>query len=66
MESARDKRYGIVLNVQRGTTMRFECHVDSNPLTGLLFYTDHQKAERLSLPMIGTPPTSARWTGIAR
>ena len=39
---ALDDRYGIVLNVQRGTTMRFECHVDSNPLTGLLFCTDHQ------------------------
>jgi hypothetical protein len=39
--AARDGRYGIVLNVQRGTTMRFECHVDSNPLTGLLFCTDH-------------------------
>jgi hypothetical protein len=38
---ARDDRYGIVLNIQRGTTMRFECHVDSNPLTGLLFCTDH-------------------------
>jgi len=38
---AQDDRYGIVLNVQRGTTMRFECHVDSNPLTGLLFCTDH-------------------------
>jgi hypothetical protein len=38
---ALDDRYGIVLNVQRGTTMRFECHVDSNPLTGLLFCTDH-------------------------
>ena len=37
-----DDRYGIVLNVQRGNTMRFECHVDSNPLTGLLFCTDHQ------------------------
>jgi hypothetical protein len=37
---ARDERYGIVLNVQRGTGMRFECHVDSNPLTGLLFCTD--------------------------
>lgn len=36
-----DDRYGIVLNVQRGTSMRFECHVDSNPLTGLLFCTDH-------------------------
>jgi 2OG-Fe(II) oxygenase superfamily len=39
--AARDDRYGIVLNVQRGTAMRFECHVDSNPLTGLLFCTDH-------------------------
>jgi hypothetical protein len=39
--SARDSRYGIVLNVQRGTDMRFECHVDSNPMTGLLFCTDH-------------------------
>ena len=39
--AARDNRYGIVLNVQRGTEMRFECHIDSNPLTGLLFCTDH-------------------------
>jgi hypothetical protein len=37
---ALDDRYGLVLNVQRGTSMRFECHVDSNPLTGLLFFTD--------------------------
>jgi hypothetical protein len=40
--AARDDRYGVVLNVQQGTGMRFECHVDSNPLTGLLFCTDHQ------------------------
>jgi hypothetical protein len=39
--SAIDDRYGVVLNVQRGETMRFECHVDSNPLTGLLFLTEH-------------------------
>ena len=38
---AQDDRYGVVLNVQHGTAMRFECHVDSNPLTGLLFCTDH-------------------------
>lgn len=37
---AQDDRYGVVLNVQRGNAMRFECHVDSNPLTGLLFCTD--------------------------
>jgi len=41
IETARDDRYGVVLNVQRGTAMRFECHVDSNPVTGLLFFTDH-------------------------
>ena len=41
IDPAVDDRYGIVLNVQRGNTMRFECHVDSNPVTGLLFFTDH-------------------------
>jgi hypothetical protein len=41
VRTARDDRYGVVLNVQRGTSMRFECHVDSNPLTGLLFCSDH-------------------------
>jgi hypothetical protein len=40
---ASDERYGIVLNIQRGTGMRFECHIDSNPLTGLLFLTDHAR-----------------------
>jgi hypothetical protein len=40
---ASDERYGVVLNIQRGTEMRFECHVDSNPLTGLLFLTDHAR-----------------------
>lgn len=41
--AAGDDRYGVVLNVQRGTMMRFECHIDSNPLTGLLFCTNHAK-----------------------
>jgi hypothetical protein len=40
---AHDWRYGVVLNVQYGTEMRFECHVDSNPLTGLLFCSDHDR-----------------------
>jgi hypothetical protein len=40
-DAAFDDRYGVVLNVQRGKTMRFECHVDSNPVTGLLFLTGH-------------------------
>jgi len=47
VEPARDDRYGIVLNVQRGTTMRFEFHVDSNPLTGLLFCTNHREGGEL-------------------
>lgn len=41
VDAAYDDRYGVVLNVQRGKTMRFECHVDSNPVTGILFLTDH-------------------------
>ena len=41
IKAAHDDRYGIVLNVQQGNAMRFECHVDSNPVTGLLFFTDH-------------------------
>lgn len=47
VEAARDDRIGVVLNVQRGTAMRFECHVDSNPLSGLLFCTDHQEGGEL-------------------
>ena len=47
VKAARDDRYGVVLNVQRGTKMRFECHVDSNPLTGLLFCTDHHAGGEL-------------------
>lgn len=45
--AAEDDRYGVVLNVQRGTTMRFECHIDSNPLTGILFCTDHAEGGEL-------------------
>jgi hypothetical protein len=45
--AAGDDRYGVVLNVQRGTAMRFECHIDSNPLTGLLFCTDHAEGGEL-------------------
>lgn len=44
---AHDDRYGLVINVQRGTKMRFECHVDSNPLIGLLFFTSHASGGEL-------------------
>ncbi|GAA2432956.1 hypothetical protein GCM10010191_53700 [Actinomadura vinacea] len=40
---AEDVRYGVVLNVAIGTDMRLECHVDSNPVEGLLFLTDHPR-----------------------
>lgn len=38
---ATDIRYGINLNVQRGRMMRYECHVDSNPIQGMLYFSDH-------------------------
>jgi len=47
LAAAVDDRYGVVLNVQRGTTMRFECHIDSNPLSGVLFCTDHAEGGEL-------------------
>ena len=55
--TARDDRYGVVLNVQRGTPMRFECHVDSNPLTwSTAFYAIIQAAS-LSSGRIRPRPT---------
>lgn len=39
--TAGDDRYGVVLNVQEGPVMRYECHVDSNPIEGLLYCTSH-------------------------
>jgi hypothetical protein len=43
--TARDDRYGAVLNVQAGADMRYECHVDSNPIEGLLYCTGHPPGE---------------------
>jgi hypothetical protein len=39
--TALDARYAVNLNIQRGPTMRYECHVDSNPIEGLLYVTDN-------------------------
>jgi hypothetical protein len=41
VSAAMDIRRGINLNVQYGNQHRYECHVDSNPLEGLLYVTDH-------------------------
>lgn len=38
---ANDDRYALNLNYQYGINMRYECHVDSNPLEGLLYVTTH-------------------------
>lgn len=38
---AQNPLYAIDLNIQRGNKMRYECHVDSNPLQGLLYVTSH-------------------------
>lgn len=39
--TAEDLRYAVNLNVQRGLEMRYECHIDSNPIEGLLYVTEH-------------------------
>jgi hypothetical protein len=61
--AARDSRYGVVLNIQQGTGMRFECHVDSNPLTGLLFCTDHAAGGEL---VVGHDPAAADIAAVER
>ncbi|HEX2743783.1 MAG TPA: 2OG-Fe(II) oxygenase [Streptosporangiaceae bacterium] len=62
---ASDDRYGVVLNVQHGSAMRFECHVDSNPLTGLLFCTDHQAGAGGEL-VFGHDPAAAQAGAVDR
>lgn len=62
---AADDRYGLVLNVQQGTGMRFECHVDSNPLTGLLFCTDHPAGAGGEL-VFGHDPAAAEVSAVER
>lgn len=41
VETVEDTRYGIYLNVQQGTEMRYEAHVDSAPISGLLYASTH-------------------------
>jgi hypothetical protein len=61
--AARDDRYGVVLNVQRGNAMRFECHVDSNPLSGVLFCTDHVEGGEL---VVGHDPAATDISAVER
>ena len=41
LHPADHERFGVMLQFQRGNSMRYECHVDSNPLQGLLYVTTH-------------------------
>lgn len=41
VSTAKNDLHGAVLNIQRGTNMRYESHVDSNPIEGLLYVTSH-------------------------
>ena len=61
--TAADDRYGVVLNVQRGPSMRFECHVDSNPLSGVLFCSDHRVGGEL---VVAHDPAAADLESIDR
>jgi len=38
---ARLPQHGIRLQIQRGASERYECHVDTVPITGLFYVTDH-------------------------
>ena len=55
VECAKEDLYGAVLNVQRGSQMRYECHVDSNPLQGLLYVTSHAPGEGGELAVAANP-----------
>jgi hypothetical protein len=41
VSTAKEPVYGVNLNIQRGSKMRYECHVDSNPIQGMLYVTTH-------------------------
>lgn len=52
--TAADERIAVNLNVQRGRGMRYECHVDSNPLEGLLYVTSHPEGQGGELVVANT------------
>jgi Rps23 Pro-64 3,4-dihydroxylase Tpa1-like proline 4-hydroxylase len=42
---AKEQIYAINLNIQVGKKMHYECHVDSNPIQGMLYVTTHKPEE---------------------
>lgn len=53
--TAEDVRYAVNLNVQTGPHMRYECHVDSNPIEGLLYITTHAPGDGGELVVANRP-----------
>jgi len=51
--------YAAVLNVQRGSNMRYETHVDSNPIEGLLYVTTHPKGSGGELVVANVPAANS-------
>ena len=45
MKYSDDVESGIVINSLRGINARYEWHVDSNPMTGILYATTHEESE---------------------
>jgi len=41
VSAAKGERHTVVINVQMGNDMRYECHVDTNPIQGMLYVTSH-------------------------
>lgn len=52
---ATDIRYAINLNVQFGQKMRYEAHIDSNPVEALLYATDHSVGDGGELVVCNRP-----------
>ena len=52
---AQDPRIGINLNVQCGATQRYEAHVDSNPIEGLLYVTTNPPGSGGELVVANNP-----------
>jgi hypothetical protein len=49
-----DRQFAVALNVQSGTD-RYECHVDTNPIEGLLYATTHREGEGGELVVANRP-----------
>jgi len=47
------------LNIQTGKSMRYEAHVDSNPIEGLLYVTDHPRGSGGELVVANVPTANS-------